>query len=218
MTADPQDAHIGQDDIGSVYDRIAPVFNVWAWLTESRARSRALELAGVENGQDIIEVAVGTGAAFYAMAEQNPDGSNKGIDISPGMLYKAKRRLQKLSHTNWSLNTGTAFHLDMPDESADLLMNNYMFDLLSFKDMDPVLLEFKRVLRKGGKLVLAGMTQGERPGSHLYEKVYRLSPKTMGGCRGVQMSGHLLLHGFKLETREYFQQLLFPSEVILARK
>jgi hypothetical protein len=62
------------------------------------------------------------------------------------------------------------------------------------------------------------MTEGERFGSKLYDVVYNLSPKTMGGCRGVKLSGKLEELGFRVETREYFQQMLFPSEVILAYK
>jgi len=52
----------------------------------------------------------------------------------------------------------------------------------------------------------------------LYDFVYNLSPKTMGGCRGVKLSDKLEEHGFRVETREYYQQMLFPSEVILAYK
>ena len=66
--------------------------------------------------------------------------------------------------------------------------------------------------------MLVNMTEGERFGSRLYDAVYRLSPKTMGGCRGVRLSDKLKQHGFRVETREYYQQLLFPSEVILAYK
>jgi len=93
-----------------------------------------------------------------------------------------------------------------------------MFDLIPFKDMDKVLTEFKRVLRNGGKLILVNMTEGERFGSRLYDFVYSISPKTMGGCRGVKLSDRLADHGFIVEVREYYQQMLFPSEVILAYK
>ena len=218
MNGSTTDARIARDDIGAVYDGIAPVYDIWARLTESRARARALELANIVDGQEILEVAVGTGVAFYAMAEQNPGGTNTGIDLSAGMLRKANARLQKLSHRNWSLNIGTAFKLAAADQSVDLLMNNYMFDLVRFDHMDTVIAEFKRVLRVGGKLVLVNMTRGERFGSHVYNRIYRMSPKTMGGCRGVTMSGRLQDHGFRVETREYVQQMLFPSEVVLARK
>jgi hypothetical protein len=62
------------------------------------------------------------------------------------------------------------------------------------------------------------MTEGERLGSKIYDFIYNISPKTMGGCRGVKLTERLQQHGFKVELREYFQQMLFPSEVILAYK
>jgi len=93
-----------------------------------------------------------------------------------------------------------------------------MFDLIPYGEMDKILMEFMRVLKTGGKLILVNMTEGETPGSKLYDFIYRLSPKTMGGCRGVRLTDKLEQHGFTVEVREYYQQLLFPSEVILAHK
>ncbi|KPJ76181.1 MAG: ubiquinone biosynthesis protein UbiE [Deltaproteobacteria bacterium SG8_13] len=212
------DASISQKRIGEVYDRIAPVYDLWGKLTESRARNRALELANIQDGQHILEVAVGTGLAFYEIVKRNPTGSNMGIDLSAGMLEKARRRLRSLSGTNYSLAAGTAFDLKVEDESIDLLVNNYMFDLIAFDDMDDIIHEFRRVLKNNGRLVLVNMTQGERFGSGLYETIYRISPASMGGCRGVKMAEKLQLAGFHVEVREYVQQMLFPSEVLLARK
>jgi hypothetical protein len=40
----------------------------------------------------------------------------------------------------------------------------------------------------------------------------------MGGCRGIRLSEKLKEHGFHINLREYHQQCLFPSEVILAHK
>ncbi len=215
---DKLDARISQKDIGSVYDKIAPIYDVWGKLTESRARNRAIELAEIKDGSHVLEVAVGTGLAFYEIVKRNPNGVNTGIDLSLGMLEKARMRLKAISSVNYSLSVGTAFQLEMADESIDVLVNNYMFDLIPFGDMDKVLMEFRRVLKREGRLVLVNMTEGERFGSKLYDFVYNLSPKTMGGCRGVKLSGKLEEHGFRVETREYFQQMLFPSEVILAYK
>ncbi len=59
------DARISQNQIGAVYDKIAPIYNIWGKLTESRARNRAIELAEIKDGQIFLEVAVGTGLAFY---------------------------------------------------------------------------------------------------------------------------------------------------------
>ena len=113
---------------------------------------------------------------------------------------------------------GTAFDLRVERESVDILVNNYMFDLIAFEEMSTILKEFKRVLKKDGRLILVNMTEGERFGSKLYDMVYNISPKTMGGCRGVKLSDKLQQYGFRVESREYFQQMLFPSEVILAYK
>jgi ubiquinone/menaquinone biosynthesis C-methylase UbiE len=83
--------------------------------------------------------------------------------------------------------------------------------------MDAVLEEFRRVLKKGGRLILVNMTDGESFGSGIYRLIYRLAPKAFGGCRGVKLSAKLAQHGFEVTSREYYQQLWFPSEVILAR-
>ena len=212
------DARVSQNKIGSVYDKIAPIYNIWGKLTESHARNRAIELAEIKDGQTILEVAVGTGLAFYEIVKRNPNGTNIGIDLSRGMLEKAKKRVGQLTEANYSLDVGTAFDLSVENKSIDTLVNNYMFDLIPFEDMGTILTEFKRVLKEGGKLILVNMTEGERFGSKLYDFVYNISPKTMGGCRGVKLTEKLQQHGFKVDVREYVQQLLFPSEVIRAYK
>ncbi len=212
------DAKVSQHEIANVYDSLSRIYDLWGTLTESRARNRALELAEIKNGQDILEVAVGTGLAFYEIVKRNPDGTNIGIDISEGMLQKARKRLSRLSGTGYELKLGSAFDLQEADAQFDLIMNNYMFDLISFDEMDIVLKEFNRVLKKDGKLVLVNMTVGEKFGSGIYDLMYRVSPKMMGGCRGIRLSEKLSQHGFRVKLREYYQQLLFPSEVILAQK
>jgi len=212
------DARVSQDEIGHVYDRLSGIYDIWGKLTESRARRRAIELASIEDGQSVLEVAVGTGLAFFEIVQRNPSGRNVGIDLSNGMLSKARKRLRKLSGVQYELSIGTAFDLQVENESVDLLMNNYMFDLIPYEEMDMVLMEFTRVLKTGGRLILVNMTEGEKLGSKLYDFIYNLSPKAMGGCRGVRLSEKLKSHGFTIEVREYHQQMLFPSEVILARK
>ena len=163
-----------------------------------------------------LAMVAGVGLAFYEIVKRNPHGINTGIDLSQGMLEEAKKRLLGIPGANYTLSIGTAFKLNAQDESVDILMNNYMFDLIAFMDMDKILLEFKRLLKKGGRLVLINMTEGEQFGSGLYDFVYKIYPKALGGCRGVKLTDRLQQLGFKVEIREYIQQMLFPSEVILA--
>ena len=212
------EARVSQNEIASVYDSLAKIYDIWGNLTESRARSRALELAEIKNGLNILEVAVGTRLAFYEIVKRNPDGTNIGIDISAGMLKKARKRLSRLSGASYELKKASAFHLEGEDAQFDVLINNYMFDLIPFDQMDAVLTEFKRKLKKAGKLVLVNMTLGEKFGSGIYDLIYRVSPRLMGGCRGIRLSEKLKEHGFHVKLREYHQQCLFPSEVILAQK
>ena len=204
--------------MGKLYDRTAWFYDIWASLTESKAQKRAIEIAEVQNKTTILDVAVGTGILFRKIVKQNPDGKNYGIDISQGMLAKAKMKFYNQENKIYSLEIGSAFDIRMDDGSVDILFNNYMFDLILFDQMDNVINEFARVLKPGGKLVLVNMTKAEQFGAGLYERIYRLSPPLMGGCRGVQMFNLLTEHRFKLITREYVQQMLFPSEVILATK
>jgi len=212
------DARISQKDIAILYDSLSKIYDIWGTLAESQARKRAIELAGIKDGQKILEVAVGTGLAFFEIVKRNPNGNNHGIDISPGMLDRAKKRLKKLTGVNYVLELGNAFHLPAGEEEFDLVLNNYMFDLIPFDEMDFILAEVRRVVKVRGKLILVNMTKGERFGSGLYDFIYRLSPKSIGGCRGIKMAEKLKKHDFRVEVREYHQQLFFPSEVILARK
>ncbi len=212
------DAKVAQNEIGALYDSKVWFYDVWAYFTESKARYRALELAKIHNNQSVLEVAVGTGLMFSDIVQRNSKGENIGIDISQGMLSKAKRRLSKQQNENYSLSIGSAFNLKVKDASIDMLVNNYMFDLIPFNQMDSVIDEFNRVLKQNGKLLLINMTKSERFGASLYENLYSLSPRLMGGCRGVQLTDLLTQHGFRIEVREYIQQMLFPSEVILAYK
>ena len=215
---EPLDAVVPQSEIGSLYDGISRFYDVWGKLTESRARERALELADIKDGATVLEVAVGTGLMFEQIVRRNPGGKNIGVDLSKGMLEKARRRLAKLGEKNYSLSIGDAAALEIGSDSVDVLVNNYMFDLLSFEEMDRVLAEFRRVLKPGGKMVLVNMTKGRGIGGGIYDWVYRLFPRAMGGCRGVEFSGRLGRLGFRVERREFVRQMLFPSEVILARK
>ena len=213
-----QEAKIPPRSVARLYDSIAPAYNAWGRLTESKARNRAIELARIIGNEAILEVAVGTGLAFQEIVKRNPRGVNIGIDISPGMLAKARERLGKSGASNYTLRIGSAYSPGVEPEWADILFNNYMFDLIPFEDMDPILEEFRKALKKNGRLIMVNMTRGEKFGSSIYESIYKINPRIMGGCRGVTLSEKLKEHGFIVETREYYQQMFFPSEVILATK
>ena len=81
-----------------------------------------------------------------------------------------------------------------------------------------ILSEFRRVLRKGGRIVLVNMTKGSRWFNAVWKWLYKIRPSLLGGCRGIELKPYLEEVGFEKIRREYVSQMLFPSEVIYGVK
>ncbi|MCC6551742.1 MAG: class I SAM-dependent methyltransferase [Polyangiaceae bacterium] len=217
MTTAPQPARVPQSRIARVYQRIAPIYDVWAHLTEARARTACLDAAGDVDGLRVLEVAVGTGLVFAELVRRNPTGLTEGIDITPAMLERARAKVEGLCGAH-RLRVGDARALDFADGSFDLLVSNYMFDLLPEADFAPILAEFHRALRPGGRMVLVNMARGDSLSARLWEWAYRKAPELLGGCRGVELALHVERAGFGAIARRDLTQLTFPSEVITATR
>ena len=209
-------AKVKKDDVAGVYRKIAPSYDLWGRLTESKARDRCLQLAAIQDGEDVLEVAVGTGLAFEKILELNPSGRNEGIDLTEAMLERAEEKAARSGRRNYRLRVGDAYNLDFPDDSFDVLVNNYMFDLLPESDFGRILAEFRRVLRPGGRLAMVNMTNGEHWYNGLWERIYRIRPALLGGCRSVSLLEYLDESGYTALRREYVSQMTFPSEVVYA--
>jgi ubiquinone/menaquinone biosynthesis C-methylase UbiE len=203
------DAGIQKEKVSDLYRKIAPTYDLWARLTETKARNRCLELASIQDGESVLEVAVGTGLAFEKILKANPTGRNVGIDVTEAMLNRARKRAAASETDNYCLRIGDAYALDFPDDDFDVLINNYMFDLLPENDFPKVLSEFRRVLRPGGRLILVNMTSGAFWYNRIWERIYRINPAWLGGCRGVQLLPLIEEFGFI-----NIHQMTFPSEVI----
>jgi ubiquinone/menaquinone biosynthesis C-methylase UbiE len=202
-----------------MYTRVAPVYEAWARATESKARRRVLELAEVRPGEDVLEVATGTGVQLVRLARANATGRTVGVEISPGMLAQTRRHLERaeLAETVELLDA-SALELPLADESFDLLVNSYMLDLLPRDDIPGALTEFKRVLKPGGRLVLSSMTKGERRAHRIWDWAYAHGFVVTANCRGVLAEPVLRELDFTDVTREYLAQMLFPTEIVTARK
>jgi ubiquinone/menaquinone biosynthesis C-methylase UbiE len=134
------------------------------------------------------------------------------------MLERARKRISKTGQKNYTLYLGDCRHLPFEDGTFDILMTQYLLDILPVEDFIPILLEFRRVLKDGGRIVLANMTKGERWLNKIYEEIYKLKPPLLAGCRGVMAQPFLEEIGFKEFQREFVSQLGFPSEVVLGVK
>ncbi len=207
-------ARVAQTDVPNVYKTTAPVYDLWGRLTETKARQRCLEVAQIRDGEAVLEVAVGTGLTFAEILKQNPTGRNEGIDLTPAMLERAKRKAAQTGAQNYQLRVGDAYHLEFEDNTFDVVVNNFMFDLLPEKDFPTVLTEFKRVLRPGGRLVLVNMAKGEHWYNGIWETIYQINPAWLGGCRGVALLNDVRTLGFQDTHRESLSQMTFPAEIV----
>jgi ubiquinone/menaquinone biosynthesis C-methylase UbiE len=201
-----------------IYDRLAPIYDRWSTPFESRARARVLDIIAAHGGGRVLEVAVGTGAAFAQILGLNARGLTVGLDISPKMLARASTKARRGGNTSHLLLQADARHLPLPDESFDVVTNSYMLDLLPVEDIRHVLSEYVRVLKPGGRLVLVNMTQSRTWLSRAWEWLYKRNPSLLAGCRGVFGVPFLEELSFENVRREVVLQLSFPSEVLEATK
>ena len=194
------------------YDRLAPVYDLWTRLFEGKAAEQALRAANVRDGQRVLEVATGTGAAFARLARANAGGLTVGVDGSRPMAVRARRRA---AAANVRTVVGMADCRSLPfgDESFDLVFSSYLLDLLSPDDTERTVSEFRRVLHASGRLVLVCMTH-DGPLMRAWAWVYRRWPELVGGCRSVLTAPIVERAGFGDVRRDVVRQLGFPSEVV----
>ena len=208
------EARYTHQEIVRKYNWIAPIYDLFGILMESKTRRRALEIAAIQNGEKVLEVALGTGLNFVEILKRNPTGWVYGIDVSLKMVEKARRRIHKTGQKNYTLHLCDCRYLPFENETFDVIMTQYLLDILPVEDFIPILLELKRVLKEGGRIVLANMTKGEKWVNQIYEEIYKLKPPLLAGCRGVMAQPFLKEVGFNQFHREFVSQLGFPSEVV----
>jgi ubiquinone/menaquinone biosynthesis C-methylase UbiE len=161
---------------------------------------------------------VGTGIAFEKILKLNEHGWNEGVDISSAMLSAAHRRVRKYDTSRFHLGTGNAYSLPYDDSEFDLVINNYMLDLLPERDFGKVLGEFYRVLRQSGRIAVCAMAFGAKWYNHPWHWVARNFPSLLTNCRPVLVEKHLSAAGFTNVRVEFVSQNTFPSQIVTAIK
>jgi ubiquinone/menaquinone biosynthesis C-methylase UbiE len=76
--------------IERIYDPLARIHDLWADRTHLLSRQRAPELARVQPGEPVLEVAVGTGRFFAQLATLGELKRLVGVELSREMLRRAR--------------------------------------------------------------------------------------------------------------------------------
>jgi ubiquinone/menaquinone biosynthesis C-methylase UbiE len=107
------------------------------------------QAAAIAPGQDVLDVACGTGVlAREAALRVRPGGTVTGLDRNDGMLAVARRKAPEIE---W--RQGQAEALPFADDRFDAVVSQ--FGLMFFEDRVLALAEMWRVLKPGGRLAVA---------------------------------------------------------------
>ena len=126
-----------------------------AAIDEMRAANYEISQAiAPEPGDSVLELAAGVGDTGFDVAELIGDGGRLiSSDFSPAMLDAARRRGSERGVDNTEYRIIDAQRIALEDDSVDGIICRFAYMLIA--DPADALVEARRVLRPGGRLVLA---------------------------------------------------------------
>ena len=141
------------DEVRGMFDRIAPVYDAMNRVMTAgldRSWRRLAVQAVVQPGDRVLDACCGTGD--LAVAAEREGGVVTGLDFSPGMLERARRKSDTVTWVE-----GDLLALPFDDDSFDSATVG--FGVRNVADLEAALAELRRVLRPGGRLAILEITQ-----------------------------------------------------------
>ena len=164
-----------KEQVAHMFNNIAPRYDFLNRFLSAGIdiswRKKALSLLKKDNPKKILDIATGTAdVAILAASILSPE-KIVGIDISEGMLSYGRQKINNLQLQDViELQQGDSEALQFEDESFDAV--TVSFGVRNFQHLENGLSEIKRVLRKGGKLVILEFSRPSLPGIQQLYKLY----------------------------------------------
>lgn len=137
----------------ALFDRIAPEYDAAGPGCFAHFGRRLVEVADIEPGQRVLDVATGRGAVLFPAAERvGASGAVVGVDLAEGMVRLTREEAARRG-VAVSLRVMDAEALDFPDASFDRVLCG--FGIMFLPRLDRALGEFRRVLKPGGRVALS---------------------------------------------------------------
>ncbi|MRG58993.1 ubiquinone/menaquinone biosynthesis methyltransferase [Agromyces sp. CFH 90414] len=144
--------------VTAMFDRVAPRYDLLNLLMTgghvTRWRQAATAALAPRRGEDILDVAAGTGTSSVPLAATG--ARVVASDPSPGMLAVGRRR-----HPHLDFVRADAFDLPFADATFDAV--TITFGLRNIGDAERALREMARVCRPGGRLVVCEFSTPTTP-------------------------------------------------------
>jgi demethylmenaquinone methyltransferase/2-methoxy-6-polyprenyl-1,4-benzoquinol methylase len=151
-----------------MFDRVAPRYDlantVFSLGQDRLWRRAAAQATGLENDEVAVDVACGTGLLAGELARLAPGALVLGMDFSWEMV---RRAAGGTGPPPW-FGVGDALRLPLAEASVDVV--TIAFGLRNLPEPAVGLLEFRRVLRPGGRLVVCEFSHPTVP---VLRQVYR---------------------------------------------
>ena len=170
---------LSPDDVRRMFDAITPVYDAMnrvMTLGLDRRWRRLTAAAVVHPGDRVLDACCGTGDLALAAHELSADVT--GLDFSPAMLARARRKSDAVSWVQ-----GDVLAAPFADGSFDAVTIG--FGLRNLEDLEAGLRELARVLRPGGRLGCLEITQPRgalRPFFRLwFDRLVPLAGKVLPG-------------------------------------
>jgi len=140
---------VENDFVTRVYENITWVYDWTFGPTLHTGRVQAIRRMGIQPGERVLEVGVGTGINTLLYPR---DCSVTGIDLTSSMLDKARDRVEREGIKNVRLLEMDAADLKFADNTFDIVYAPYVISVVP--DPVAVVREMRRVCRPGGRVII----------------------------------------------------------------
>lgn len=143
---------------------LTPAYDAVVAVTtrERRFKQALIEQAALAPGQQVLDLACGTGTLAIWIKQRHPDVDVIGIDGDPSILSIAQRKAKRVGAAV-GFDRGLSFELPYTDARFDRVLSSLFFHHLSWHDKQRTALEIRRVLRPGGELHVADWGRADNP-------------------------------------------------------
>lgn len=167
------------DLIKTEFTKQAPLFNTYQETDVKQAfNEKAIEQMRLNGSENILEIAAGT-CAFGRMIAPHVAHITE-LDVTAAMLAVGRQENEKANIYNVDYVIGTAEQLPFENGSFDLVVSRLAFH--HFTNTDMVFNEMRRVLKSGGKIVIADMVARNEPYGHTADEYERLRDPSHVRC------------------------------------